>query len=146
MIFNNKKDFLDACPIGRLIGLDVGTTNIGIAVSDDKRIICVPSDTLKRQGNKKDFVVLNKIIVEKKIKGVVIGLPLYLNDEKSKITDFVMRFADNFSKTNALPIAYCDERLTSFEAECSIKEYNKNNIKKVVDKVAASYILESFLR
>ncbi|MDR3289842.1 MAG: Holliday junction resolvase RuvX [Rickettsiales bacterium] len=129
--------------MGKLLGLDVGTKNIGIAITDDTRKICMPSELLIRQSNKKDFEVLQTMIKKKKAKGIVVGLPLYFNDEESEITKFVKRFAENLAKVIEIPMVYCNESLTSFEAEEVMR--GVGDIKKNVDKISASYILEHFL-
>jgi putative Holliday junction resolvase len=143
MIFNNKDDFLAFCPQGKLMGIDVGSKRIGLSICDDTRKICLPSDTFIRQGNKKDFPALKEIVEKKKVKGVVIGLPLSFDDSENSATKFVRKFTENFSKITDIPFVYQDERLSSFEAENLIS--GKGDVKKVVDKVASSYILEDFL-
>jgi putative Holliday junction resolvase len=142
MIIDDKKSFLKICPNGRLMALDVGTKNIGIAITSDTRKICVPSETIRRQGNKKDFITIKRIIGEKKIVGIVVGLPLSFNNEENKISKFIRNFTNNLSNFIDLPIMYQDERLSSFEAEELMRDYD--GIKNVIDKIAASYILEDF--
>jgi putative holliday junction resolvase len=146
MIFYNTSDFLKVCPNGRLLGLDVGTKNIGVAVTDDLRKFCLPSDTIIRRGNKKDFPILVNMCKSKRIDGIVIGLPISFNEEDTKCSLFIKRFAENMSKEINLPITFQDERLSSFEAEeLMLDSIGYNKTKMVVDKIAASYILESFL-
>ena len=146
MIFNNKEDFLKNCPNGRLIGLDVGTKTVGIAITDETRTIPLPVETLMRKGNKKDFPILIEMFKKKKIAGVVIGLPLSFDGSDNDISLFIRRFADNLAKEVDIPMILQDERLSSFAAEdLMLDEIGSNGTKKVVDKIAASYILESFL-
>lgn len=146
MIFSNATDFLKICPCGRLLGLDIGTKRIGVATTDDTRKICLPSDTIIRQGNKKDFAILANICKSKNIKGIVIGLPISFDEKETECSSFVKKFTENLSKEIDLPIIFQDERLSSFEAEdLMLDEIGSNGTKRVVDKIAASYILESFL-
>ncbi|MDD2839849.1 MAG: Holliday junction resolvase RuvX [Rickettsiales bacterium] len=146
MIFDNSKDFLKVCSHGRLLGLDVGTKKIGVAITDDMRKICLPSDTIVRQGNKKDFPVLINMCKIKNVKGIVIGLPISFDEKDTECSLFIKRFAENLSKEIDLPIVFQDERLSSFEAEdLMLDNIGSNRTKKVIDKIAASYILESFL-
>lgn len=146
MILNDTEEFLRICPKGRLLGLDVGTKRIGIAITDDTRKICLPSDTIFRQGNKKDFAILANMCKSKNVKGIVIGLPISFNEKDTECSLFVKKFADNLSKEIDFPIIFQDERLTSFEAEdLMLDNIGSNRTKKVADKIAASYILESFL-
>ncbi len=145
MIYSSN-DFLKVCPSGRLLGLDVGTKRIGVAITDDLRKICLPSDTIARQGNKKDFDVLANMCKSKNVKGIVIGLPISFDEKDTKSSLFVKKFAENLSNKVDLPIVFQDERLSSFEAEdLMLDNIGFNETKKVVDKIAASYILESFL-
>ncbi|HSQ97301.1 MAG TPA: Holliday junction resolvase RuvX [Rickettsiales bacterium] len=145
-MIDNPEDFLKVCPNGKLLGLDVGTKNIGVAITDESRTICLPSETIARQGNKKDFPILINICKSKNIKGIVIGLPLSFEGEDTESSLFIKRFAENFSKEIELPMVFQDERLSSFIAEdLMLDEIGSNRTKKVVDKIAASYILESFL-
>lgn len=145
MIYS-PQDFLKICPSGRLLGLDVGTKRIGTAITDDLRKMCLPSDTISRQGNKKDFPILVNICKLKNIKGIIIGLPLSFEGKDTECSLFIKRFAENLSKEISLPIVFQDERLSSFVAEdLMLDSIGSNKTKKVVDKIAASYILESFL-
>ncbi len=146
MIFQNKEDFLKYCPKGRLIALDVGTKTIGVAITDDTRKISLPVETIIRSGNKKDFPILVNIFKTKRVSGIVIGLPLSFDGHDNDISLFIKRFAANLSNETDLPIILHDERLSSFVAEdLMLDEIGSNRTKKVVDKIAASYILESFL-
>ena len=146
MIFNTKIDFLNSCPNGRLIALDVGTKNIGVAITDDTRRITTPIETISRKGNKKDFPIILNLIKEKKVKGIIIGLPLSFDESENESSLFIRRFTENLLKEVIIPVFFQDERLSSFEAEdLMLDSIGFNETKKVVDKIAASYILESFL-
>lgn len=145
MIFQDKTEFLKAAK-GRLLGLDVGTKTIGLAITDDSNKISLPLDTIHRKGNKKDFPVLIEIIKTKKVGGLVVGLPLSFDGSETESSNFIRRFTNNFLSNFEIPIIFQDERLSSFEAEdLMLDEYGYSATKKVVDKIAASYILESFL-
>ncbi|MDR0423672.1 MAG: Holliday junction resolvase RuvX [Rickettsiales bacterium] len=139
MIFTDRGDFLNVCS-GRLLGIDMGVNNIGIAITDETKTICTPSETIK---NDNFFLSLSNIVKSKKITGIVVGIPLNFQDEDTKFSKKIRKTFQNFSKQNDIPIIFQDERLTSFEAENLIGNYK--NKKKVLDKIAASYILESFL-
>ena len=128
-----------------LSGLDFGDKTIGIAISDKTRIIATPVMTLKRKGIKKDIVELNKLFIEYNVGGVVLGLPLSLNGEENERTKKVRIFADELSKK--IKVAFYDERYSS---DVIYKELRKNSvsrgkIKKKIDQLAASYILQGFL-
>lgn len=146
MIFEKLEDFIKKVERGRLIALDVGTKTIGLAITDDTQSIITPVETIYRKGNKKDIPILLNIFREKKVKGIIVGLPLSFNDKETDCSNFIRRFANNLSLETELPIFFQDEKLSSFEAEdLMLDKVGFNKTKKVVDKIAASYILESFL-
>lgn len=146
MIINLKENFLKLSDSGRLLALDVGTKRIGVAVTDLTKKIVTPSDTIFRKGNKKDFPIILKMLETKKISGIIIGLPISFNEKDTECSLFVKRFAENLSIVTNIPIFLQDERLSSFEAEdLMLDSIGSNRTKIVVDKIAASYILESFL-
>lgn len=146
MIFEKLEDFIKKVERGRLIALDVGTKTIGLAITDDTQSIIAPVETISRKGNKKDIPILLNIFREKKVKGIIVGLPLSFNDKETGCSNFIRRFTNNLSLETELPIFFQDEKLSSFEAEdLMLDKVGFNNTKKVVDKIAASYILESFL-
>lgn len=146
MIFEKLEDFIKKVERGRLIALDVGTKTIGLAITDDTQSIITPVETISRKGNKKDIPILLNIFREKKVKGVIVGLPLSFDDKETDCSNFIRRFTNNLSLETELPIFFQDEKLSSFEAEdLMLDKVGFNNTKKVVDKIAASYILESFL-
>ena len=85
------------------------------------------------------------IFQEKKVKGIIIGLPLSFDNKDTNCSTFIKRFTNNLSLETDLPIFFQDERLSSFEAEdLMLDKVGFNKTKKVVDKIAASYILESY--
>lgn len=132
---------------GRIMALDVGTKTIGIAISDATRVISTPKGVIKRQGGKTDFAIIQKLSEENKISAIIIGLPLNMDGSESKITKLVKTFCqnlDNFLKTQKL--IYIDERLSTFEADEFITEFKmKKSRGQLVDQIAASMILQSFL-
>lgn len=138
---------------GRLLGLDVGTKTIGTAITDATRMLTTPKSTIIRRGNKYDMPNVLKAIQEHKAVGIVIGLPVYLDMQESKMTEFTRRFTkvlDDFLQEQGinLPITLVDERLTSEQAELFLtkeKRTRRKDIKKTIDSIAAAYILERFL-
>jgi putative Holliday junction resolvase len=153
-IFNNLENTNQAELLpknGRLIGIDIGTKRIGIAISDETRLIATPKLIINRQSNSKDFTKIKELIEEYKIVGIVAGLPINLDKSEIPMTIFANNFCQNLDEflEKKLPIFLCDERLTSFEA----REFNSSKLsrkrnksqKKFIDDIAASIILQNFL-
>lgn len=136
--------------IGRILSLDLGTKKIGVAICDETRSIITPKLVLKRQGNQKDFEKIAEIILDSKVKGLVMGMPTNLDDSPTGMTYFVLRFSENFVKfcqeftKIEIPIMLWDERLSSFEARNKLSEV-PNHKHRNCDDIAATIILEHFL-
>lgn len=149
MIFENLVEFKKNIKDGkRLIGLDLGKKNIGVATSDRDRNVATPRFILKRKGNEKDIETINKFIKENNVGGVVIGLPLNSRENETKSSEFVRNFTKVFDEKVNLPIFLQNEYLSSFEAEDFLIDTMSTKFKKtkeIVDKVAAHYILQSVL-
>ena len=95
MIFDSKKDFLLNCKSNtRLVGLDVGTKTIGVALSDKSRIIATPKFVLRRKGNKKDIELLLSYFEENLVGGIIVGKPLNSNGEETECSKFIGIFVD----------------------------------------------------
>ena len=128
-----------------LIGLDFGDKTIGIAVSDKTKTIATPIMTLKRQGVLRDIQQLENIITEYQVGGAVIGLPLSLNGAENERTVKVRKFAKELKKK--IITTFYDERFstTVIFKELRNNSISTNRIKKKIDHLAASYILQGFL-
>ena len=128
-----------------LIGLDFGDKTIGLAISDMTKTIATPVLTLKRESISKDIKSLSKIINEYNVGGAVIGLPLSLDGNENNRTIKVRDFSKYLNKV--IKTTFYDER---FSTDVIYKELRKNSlssnkIKKKIDHLAASYILQGFL-
>lgn len=149
MIYKTKEEFLLNCKNNtRLIGLDVGTKTIGVALTDKSRILATPKFVLKRKSNKIDIEQLLCYFKENAVGGIIVGEPLNSNGEETKCSRFIKNFVNELQKYIDLPIIFVDETLTSFQAEdFLINDMGSKckNVKEIVDKVAASYILQDFL-
>ncbi|MBU6338431.1 MAG: Holliday junction resolvase RuvX [Rickettsiales bacterium] len=136
---------------GRLLGIDIGTKRLGIAVSDESRLIATPKLIINRQSNLKDFAKIKEIIDEYKIVGIVAGMPINLDDSEIPMTIFANNFCQNLDEflDKKLPIFFCDERLTSFEAReigaSKLSRKKNKSGKKYIDDIAASLILRGFM-
>lgn len=149
---NTNQDYINHLPKkGRLLGIDVGTKRIGLALCDETRFIASPKLVLTRQSNDKDFAKIKNFIDENKVVAIVIGLPVNMDNSEIAMTIFAQNFAQNLDNflENKLPIFFFDERLTSFEArDLAVSRLSRKNNKirtKFVDDIAASLILQGFI-
>jgi putative Holliday junction resolvase len=148
MILNNALELRDAVPEGaRLIGLDVGTKTIGLALSDTRRIIATPLETIRRRRFREDMVRLFALIDTHGVGGVVIGMPLTLAGGDGPRTQSVRQFARNLVALRDLPVAFWDERLSTAAVtrEMIAADLTRKRRGEIVDRVAAAYILQGCL-
>ena len=130
-----------------LVGLDLGTKTLGVAVSDRLKIIASPLLTIQRKGTKKDILKLQEILKEYEIGGFILGLPLSLDNSENKQTQLVRNFNSEIYNFFKLPSILWDER---FSSDVIFKELRKANmsktkIKNKLDQQSASYILQGYL-
>ena len=130
-----------------LVGLDLGTKTLGVAVSDRLKIIASPLFTIKRKGIKKDLSKLKEILNEYEIGGFIMGLPLSLNNSENKQTELVRNFNIELTNFFKLPSIFWDERFSSdvIFKEMRKAEMSRNKIKNKLDQQSASYILQGYL-
>ena len=134
--------------MGRIMALDVGDVRIGIAVSDLMGIIANPLETYTRKGVlDTDVQYIAKLVQEKEVTQIISGLPLSLNGSENQQTAKTREFIDRLADFCNVPIEYLDERFTTLSAERVLIEGNvrRENRKKVIDKVAATIILQNYL-
>jgi len=131
----------------RIMGLDVGDRNIGVAISDSLMLTAQGRPTLRRTSLQADLQYLQGVAEENEVSKVVVGKPLHMSGQESPQSRKVARFAMKLSKTLSLPVILWDERLTSFAAEQHLEEAGLKwrERKKYVDKVAAMFILQDYL-
>nr|WP_319387071.1 Holliday junction resolvase RuvX [uncultured Roseibium sp.] len=142
------EDFVSALPPGsRLIGLDLGTKTIGMALSDPGRGIATPMDTIRRKKFTIDAEQLLAICGKQDVGGIVLGLPLNMDGSEGPRAQATRAFARNLSQKTELPITYWDERLSTAAVTRTLLEADSSRAKRasVVDKMAAAYILQGFL-
>ena len=150
MIFDSFKQLNDALPLeGRLMAIDVGTKRIGIAISDKSRMIATPKTIINRKSNMVDFGRINDLIKENQVVAIVIGLPVNMDESENEMTIFARRFGQNLDDfLSDAKICFYDERLSSFVVKDDLLQMvtgKKNKKKKVIDQMAASFILQSAL-
>lgn len=148
MIFEEIEAFAEAIkPHQPLIGLDLGTKTIGIAVSDALHLSATPIETLKRIKFTSDAARLLKMIAERNIGGIILGLPRNMDGSEGPRCQSTRAFARNFTKLCEVPIGFWDERLSTVAAEKALLEADTSRKRRaeVIDHVAASYILQGAL-
>ena len=131
----------------RLLGLDLGSKTIGIALSDFLCRIATPMETIKRTKFAKDAERLITIISEQNVGGLVLGLPLNMDGTEGPRCQSTRQFAVNISGKIDIPIALWDERLSTIAVTRTLLEADasRKRRKEVVDKMAAGYILQGAL-
>ena len=132
----------------RYLGLDLGTKTLGVAVSDKTGLIAT-SLTILRHDNDYDSLIeeLKKIIKEKEIETIVLGLPKNMNNTIGERGEMVLSFKEKLEESISLPVILEDERLTTKVAENILitADVSRKKRKKVIDKMAANVILQSYL-
>jgi putative Holliday junction resolvase len=139
---------LNSTPQPRFLGLDVGAKRIGVAVSDRLGLTAQPVLTLERKRNPRDDLrSLARLARRFEVAGIVLGHPLHLSGEASPRALKTEAFAGELRELTGLPIHLWDERLTTHEAHRILYEsgHERQSHRKVVDQVAATLILQSFL-
>jgi putative Holliday junction resolvase len=148
MIVDNPAALKAAVPSGRrLMGLDVGTKTIGLALSDTRLVIASPLDTIRRRRFRDDTAALFALIDMHEVGGLVVGLPLALDGRDSPRTQSVRAFARNLLALRDLPVLLWDERLSTAAVtrEMIAADMTRKRRAEIVDKVAAAYILQGCL-
>lgn len=131
----------------RTMGLDVGDKRIGVALSDESAILASPRETITRRGNAADIRKLLELAQQEDVAEILVGMPLSLNGTEGPQAHKVTRFIEALRAETELPIRTWDERLSTVAAERSLLEADLSRAKrrKLVDKVAAAIILQSYL-
>ncbi|HHH89503.1 MAG TPA: Holliday junction resolvase RuvX [Aliiroseovarius sp.] len=148
MIVDPVEDFARALtPNAALMGLDLGTRTIGVAVSDRLRSVATPLETVKRRKFTKDAARLLEIIAARDLGGIVLGLPRNMDGSEGPRAQSTRAFARNLARLTELPITYWDERLSTVAAERALLEADTSRARRaeVIDHVAAGFILQGAL-
>ena len=135
-------------PPVRYLALDVGSKRIGVAVSDELGLTAQPVLTLERRSNpREDMRSLARLARRYQVAGIVVGNPLHMSGEQSARATKTQAFAEGLGELTGLPIHLWDERLTTRQAHQILYEagHQRQEHRRVVDQVAATLILQSFL-
>jgi putative Holliday junction resolvase len=144
MISTDRIPFQSALPDGgRLMGLDVGTKTIGVALCDAGWTFASPAELVRRTKFQKDKAALAAIVAAQSIRGIVIGLPLNLDGSESPRSQSSRAFARNIEDWG-LPVLLWDERWSTQAVTRTLIEQDASRAKRaeLVDKMAAAYILQ----
>ena len=148
MIADDIAAFRAALPrSGPLMGLDLGTQTIGVAVSDGFRRVASPLETIRRKKFGVDAAALLAMVEARGVAGLVLGLPLNMDGTEGPRCQSTRAFARNLEKLTPLPIGFWDERLSTVAAERALLEADTSRKRRgeVIDHVAAGYILQGVL-
>ncbi len=134
-------------PSGPILGLDLGTHTIGVAISDGLRRVASPLETIRRKKFGIDAEKLLTIARGRDAAGVILGLPLNMDGTEGPRAQATRAFARNLSGLTDLPIGFWDERLSTVAAERALLEADTSRKRRaeVIDHVAASFILQGAL-
>lgn len=135
------------CDRIRLLGLDVGDRWIGVAISDELLLTAQPLKTIKKESNKQAYEEIHEIINSYNISKVVVGLPKNMNNSIGPQSEKVIKFANKLSNKFDIEVVFQDERLTTISANRILIEADvrRENRKAYIDKIAATYILQTYL-
>jgi len=148
MTIINKEDFKIKKESNRpILSLDYGEKRIGIAISDNKCSIALPSEVLERNKTNKDFLYIKDFIEKNDIQAVLIGIPYNMDGSEGEQCKIVKNFSKKLLEFINISIIYWDERLSTLAQEKILinQDVSRKKRKKVIDKLAAAYFLQSFL-
>lgn len=145
---DTAEDFIAALPAsGALLGLDPGTKTLGVAVSDERRTLATPLETIQRTKYKADAARLSEIIAERSITGLVVGMPVNMEGDAGPRAQAVRALIRSLEQSFGLPVLPWDERLSTVAVERAMIDADMTRSKRaaVVDRAAASFILQGAL-
>ena len=148
MIAERVEDFAAALPpAGAVMGLDLGTKTIGVAVSDGLRQVASPLTVIRRVKFTADAAALMALVDGRGVVGLILGLPRNMDGSEGPRAQSTRAFARNLERLTPLPITFWDERLSTVAAERALLEGDTSRARRaqVIDQVAAGYILQGAL-
>ncbi|MBD7914157.1 Holliday junction resolvase RuvX [Clostridium sp. Sa3CUN1] len=131
----------------RILGLDIGSKTIGVAISDPLGWTAQGITTIRRTKKEQDLEEIKKICKEYSVETIVIGLPKNMNGTIGESGEKVLEFSERIKEETELKVEMWDERLTTVAAHKAMLEadLSRSKRKKIVDKIAAIYILQGYL-
>lgn len=134
--------------MGRVLGIDLGTKRIGVAISDPDQRVATPIEVVTRSGDRaRDHRAIGALVREWEAERVVVGLPLSLDGSTGPAAQAALAEVDELTGVVGVPVDTTDERMTSVTANRALDELDVRGParRRVVDKVAAAVILQSWL-
>ena len=132
--------------MSRLLALDIGDKRIGVAVSDESRLLARPLTTIARASKREDFEAIARLVAAHNVERLIVGLPRTLRGEEGPQAQRVRRYVAALSSAIDAPIAFQDERYTSVEAEERLAgSSRRRRAKRDIDAAAAAIILQDYL-
>ena len=134
----------------RIMGLDFGSKTVGVAISDSLLLTAQGKEIIRRKEENKlrqTLARIEELIVEYEVEEIVLGLPKHMNASEGVRAELTYEFKDKLERRTGLPVVMWDERLTTVAADRLMMEagVRRENRKEHVDKIAASFILQSYL-
>ena len=131
----------------RLLGLDVGTKTIGLALSDTSGMVATPCETIRRGKFAADAERIAALVAKEGVGGLVVGLPVSLDGSEGPRAQSVRQFAKNLLAHRDLPLAFWDERLSTAAVERQMIEADLSRRRRaaIIDRTAAAYIMQGLL-
>lgn len=146
--FADEAEILTSLPrFKRLIGLDLGTKTIGVAISDVERRIASPVETIRRTKFKADAAALMALIAKHDVGAIILGKPFNMDGSEGPRVQATEAFARNLRQLTSLPILFQDERLSTAAVTRTLIDADTSRARRaeLVDKLAATYILQGFI-
>jgi putative Holliday junction resolvase len=131
----------------RIMGFDVGSHTIGVAISDELGITAQGLKTIKRKSMEEDLKEISTVIAQFNIEKIVVGLPVNMDGTIGKQAEMILQWIKTLKEKFSLPVETWDERLSTVEASRVLlaADLSRKKRKKVIDKLAAVLILQGYL-
>ncbi len=131
----------------RILGLDVGTKNIGVALSDEMGWTAQALTTIERKGIQEDIDAIQRLVHAYEVKEVVVGLPITMEGQVGIQANKVIAFSQKLHEGLRIPVFHWDERLSTKAATKTLLEadMSRKKRKKIIDKIAAAFILQGYI-
>jgi putative Holliday junction resolvase len=133
---------------GPILGVDLGSKRIGLAISDPECVFAFPAGMLASQGRKKDIQAIGEVIRERDVQRVVVGHPIHMDGRPSENSRSAETFASALSAATGLQVDLLDERWTTRAADRALDESKRGRRqrKEAVDTIAATLLLRTYLQ